>query len=110
MDIIFTDLKFKELCQNKGKLIKKYGLKNSRKIIQRIDQLRAIESVGLMLQYKIGRCHPLKGDFKGLFALDLEHPKRLLIEPIFEEKADISKADYYKVKKVKILGVGDYHG
>lgn len=110
MEIIFSDREFEGICQDCNRLVKKYGFQNATKITQRIEQLRAIETLGHMLKYRIGRCHPLKGDFKGLFALDIEHPYRLIIEPVFEVEVNKAKVDYYCVKIIKIIGVKDYHG
>ena len=31
-----------------------------------------------MIQFRIGRCHALKGNRKGQYAVDLEHPYRLV--------------------------------
>ena len=110
MYIIFKDSKFQQLCHDGRKLIKKYGYNNSSKIVQRLNELMAVNSLGIMLQFKIGRCHPLTENLKGKFALDLEHPKRLIFEPIFEEEVDLSNINYCIVKKVRVLGVIDYHG
>ncbi|KNZ70222.1 hypothetical protein Tfer_1098 [Thermincola ferriacetica] len=110
MYIDYKDKKFEKLCQDKRKLIRKYGPQNARKIVQRMNELTAIESLGLMLEFRIGRCHQLKENLKGMFALDLEHPLRLIFEPIFEEEANLNQVDYYKVKKVRVVGVFDYHG
>ena len=38
---------------------KKYGIKMAAKISQRIDQIASIDNVELMIQHRIGRCHPL---------------------------------------------------
>jgi proteic killer suppression protein len=38
-----------------------------------------------MLQFGIGRCHPLKGNRKSQYAVDLVHPYRLVFEKIGNE-------------------------
>ena len=48
------------------------------KIHMRIDQISAALSVEMMIQYRIGRCHPLKGNRKNQYAVDLVHPYRLI--------------------------------
>lgn len=54
----------------------------AKKIHQRIDELTAADSVEMMIQYHIGRCHRLTGDREGQYALDLEHPYRLICTQI----------------------------
>jgi len=44
------------------------------KIHQRIDEICAVDTVEIMIQFHIGRCHALKQNRKGQYALDLVHP------------------------------------
>lgn len=60
----------------------------------------------MMPKYRVGRCHALAGNLRGKYALDLKHPLRMIIEPVFEsEDKDLSK-----VVVVSILKTEDYHG
>ncbi len=68
------------------------------KIQMRIDQIKAADSVDQMIQYHIGRCHPLKGNRKNQFAVDLVHPQRL----VFEKKGN-------EIRIANILEIIDYH-
>ncbi len=52
------------------------------RIHQRIEELRAADSIDEILQYHVGRCHKLHGDRKNQFAMDLIHPYRLVFEKI----------------------------
>lgn len=63
-----------------------------------MDEIQAAESVEMMVQYGIGRCHPLKGDRKGQYALDLVYPFRL----IFKIKGR-------KIQIAWIMEIRDYH-
>lgn len=68
------------------------------KINQRIYELQAADSVEILVQYSIGRCHPLKGNRLGQYAMDLVHPYRL----VFEHNG-------YKLELIKIVSIEDYH-
>lgn len=68
------------------------------KIQQRIEEIRAALSVEMLIQFHIGRCHPLTGDRKGQYAMDLTHPYRL----VFEKRND-------RLVAVEILEIVDYH-
>ncbi|MCX7044216.1 MAG: hypothetical protein NTX50_01850 [Candidatus Sumerlaeota bacterium] len=59
-----------------------------------------------------GRLHALVADRKGQWALDLEHPMRLILEPL-GDPLPISEdgwLDLEKVTAVKLIEVEDYHG
>nr|DAK59360.1 MAG TPA: XRE family transcriptional regulator [Caudoviricetes sp.] len=51
-----------------------------------------------MVRYKIGRCHPLLGNRKGQYAVDLVQPFRLVFEQIGAE-----------IRIANILEIVDYH-
>jgi proteic killer suppression protein len=67
-------------------------------IHQRVDEIKAATSVEMLVQFSIGRCHPLQGDRKGEYAIDLVHPYRLIIEQEDDE-----------IKFVRIINIEDYH-
>lgn len=67
-------------------------------IWQRIDEIAAAPNVEMMVQFKIGRCHPLKGDRKNQYAVDLVHPYRL----VFEKKGN-------EIQIAFISEIVDYH-
>lgn len=68
------------------------------KIHLRLDQIRAADTIDMLLEHRIGRCHPLKGQRKNQYAMNLEQPYRLVFE--------IHSSD---VQVVKIIEIKDYH-
>ncbi len=78
MDIHYKTRKLQKVCTNASTARKTYGAEMAIKIHQRIDELHAIESVELMIKYRIGRCHALTGDRMNQYALDLVHPYRMI--------------------------------
>lgn len=60
MKIEFKNKSIKKICLDASVAEKVYGLEMANKIQRRLDQIEASESVELMIQCKIGRCHPLK--------------------------------------------------
>lgn len=75
-----------------------YGEGMADKITQRIMELQSADNVELLIQYSVGRCHPLNGNRNGQYAMDLVHPYRL----IFEKKGNI-------LQLVRIISIEDYH-
>lgn len=98
MDITYKNKKIAAICESYAKAVKMYGEEMAEKIHLRIDQIKSAESVEFMLAYNIGRCHRLKYDRAGEYAVDLTHPYRL----VFEVKGN-------EIQIAKILEVVDYH-
>ncbi len=98
MQIDYKNKNIKMSCTDASYAKKKYGNEIAEKIQLRIDQIMAIDSVEQMIKFKIGRCHPLQGDRKNQFAVDLIHPYRL----VFEKKSK-------EIQVVTIVEITDYH-
>lgn len=88
----------KKVCENYSEAEKKHGSSMADKIHQRIDEIKAAPNVEIMIQFKIGRCHQLKGDRKKQYAVDLVQPYRL----VFEKKGD-------EIQIANIIDILDYH-
>ena len=111
MDIAFESDKFRKRCNDHKLLVRKYGPKGAKKLRQRLDDLRAAETLEDMRRVP-GRCHELKGDRAGQLSLDLDHPYRLIFVPANDpipEKPD-GGLDWTKVTAVEIIDVEDTHG
>ncbi len=98
MDITYKNKKIKKVCTDANAAEKMYGRKMAEKIQQRIDQITAADSVEMLIEFHIGRCHPLKQNRKGQYAVDLVHPYRL----VFEKKGD-------EIQIAIVLEIVDYH-
>ena len=98
MMVTYKNKKIEKICTVAREAEKAYGLDMACKIHQRIDEIRAADSVEMMIQFRIGRCHPLVQNRKGQFAVDLIHPYRLVFERVGLE-----------IQIANILEVVDYH-
>lgn len=98
MQITYKSGKLKRICTSAYEAEKQYGRDMAEKIQHRIDQIVAAPSVEMMIQFRIGRCHPLTGNRKNQYAVDLVHPFRL----IFEKKGA-------EIQIANILEIVDYH-
>lgn len=77
---------------------KQYGERMAILIHQRVDQIEAATSIDELVRFSIGRCHPLEGNRKGEYAMDLVHPYRLVFEQVKGQ-----------IEVVRIINVEDYH-
>lgn len=94
----YNNRNIEKVCTNASVAERKYGSRMAELIQQRIDEISAADSVEQMIQFHIGRCHPLKGDRKDQYAVDLVHPQRL----VFEKKGS-------QIKIANIMEIVDYH-
>jgi proteic killer suppression protein len=77
---------------------KKYNYQMAYKIHKCIDIIKAASTVEELLQFHLGRCHLLKGDRQGQYAMHLVQPYRL----IFEKKEG-------EIQIVNVIEIVDYH-
>lgn len=98
MEITYRSRKIERICTNAEAAERAYGRDMADKIHQRIDELSAADTIEMMIQYHIGRCHLLSQDRKGQYALDLVHPYRL----VFSKSGD-------KIQIANVIEIVDYH-
>lgn len=98
MQVNYKNRQIEKICTNASAATKKYGPRTAGLIHQRVDEIYAADSVEMLVQFRIGRCHQLVGDRKGQFAMDLEHPLRLVFEVIRDE-----------IQIAEIQEIVDYH-
>ncbi len=96
--ITYKSNNLKRICTNYTIAKRKHGEKMAQLIHQRINELEAAESIEILVKYSIGRCHPLKGNRKDEYAMDLIHPYRLIFE-----------ADKTDIRLICITKIEDYH-
>lgn len=104
MEISFTSRKLQKLCEDHSKLQSKYGETQARRIIQRIGEFQAATNLYDISRLPQARLHPLSGDRKGQFAVDILHPYRIVFTT---SDGDIS--DLRTVTIVHIVSIIDYH-
>ena len=108
MDILFADDDLRSVCEQDKIARRQLGTAGAKKLQRRLADLAAATNVGELVA---GRPHPLAGDRKGQFALDLDGACRLVFESA-DEPVPLHGAggvDWPRVKKVRIVFIGDYH-
>lgn len=98
MKVEYKSRGIEKVCEDASVAERKYGLEMAEKIQLRIAQIRAADSIEMMIQFKIGRCHPLHQNRKNQYAVDLVHPQRL----VFEKKGN-------EIQIANIIEIVDYH-
>lgn len=110
MDVYFVNSKLGKIFNSERNLRKKYG-PISDKIKQRLAELRAASTLSEVSQYPPARCHELKENHKGQFAVNVSENKRLIFVPHNHPtplKVD-GGIDLTKVTEICIIDVLNYH-
>ena len=108
MEIRFGTKELSNICQKRAVAIKKLGDIGARKLRTRLADLESAERV---TDVQAGNPHPLKGDRRGQFAVDLAGGWRLVFEPANRPipRKDDASIDWSRVTTVSIEFIGDYH-
>lgn len=108
MELTFKDKHIRKLCENQAEAQKKLGSDCARKLRTRLADLEAAANVS---ELTAGRPHPLLGDRKGQFAVDLAKGFRLVFAPDHDPcpRKDDQSIDWSNVTIICIEEIGDYH-
>lgn len=111
MDIAFVSRKFAEQSKSQKLRLRHFGAVRGKLLGQRLDELRAADTLEDMRHVRRARCHELKGNRAGQLSVDLDHPYRLLFEAVDVNGNTITgrALDWTKVTVVRMLGVEDTH-
>jgi proteic killer suppression protein len=94
---------------NDGKAARKaLGQRGAEALRKRLDDLAAATNLETM-RHLPGRCHELKGDRSGQFAVDLEHPKRLVFEALDGVRREDGGFDWSSITAIEVVELVDYH-
>lgn len=110
MKIIFKNRKLKKLANDDRLRDREMGMLRSKIFRLRMSELMAAESLEDIRYVVRANYHELTGNRKGQWACNLDHPYRLIFEPI-ENPIPLKDGKYIwsEIKGIKILEVTDYH-
>ncbi|CQR72847.1 hypothetical protein SOV_02310 [Sporomusa ovata DSM 2662] len=89
-----------------------WGDQYALKVFQRLNELRAAETLQDISHLPPPKCHELEGNKVGQFAVTTKQPAKLIIKPDHDpipQKAD-GGIDRNLVTDIIVLEVEDYHG
>lgn len=107
MEIDYDNKTVKSLFSDFNEMNRKTNTRFTRQVKKRYDQLLSFESFADLLHSGFGKPHPLEGNRKGCYGINIDANKRLIVCPV---STDLSLVGLKKCKKVIIKGVEDYHG
>ncbi len=111
MNIYFKTKKLQKICSKNSEAIRVLGTKRGKKLMQRMMELAAAETLADISRVPPARCHELTGNRSGQLSVDLEHPYRLLFIPANDliSKRKEGGLDWAAVTKIEIIDIADTH-
>lgn len=111
MEVLFTTKKLQKVCNSGEEIIRRYGQERGKRLQRRLAELAAAVSLAEVATLPQARLHSLSGDRAGQFAVDLQYPFRLILEPANEPVPRMAGGgvDLSRVTRVRIVEVVDYH-
>ena len=110
MELEFSSKKLEKTLNSESLIRRDYGDANGRKIMRRLEVLAAAPSLAHVPRSKPERCHQLTQDRDEEYAVDIEHPYRLLFKPQDPiPRLPDGGVDVAAVTRIVIIGIKDYH-
>lgn len=111
MVVYFHTLKLQKSCCTEREAVRTYGAPLARKLMQRLQELDAADTLADIGRVPPPRCHELKGELAGQLSVDLQHPYRLLFIPANDPVPRLADGglDWNRVTEIEIIGVVDTH-
>lgn len=112
MIILFKTKKLQKQCSKSAEAINKLGPKCGMKLMQRMMELAAAETLVYISRVPPARCHELTGNRKGQLSVDLEHPYRLLFIPAHDPAPEHHEGGlvyWAAVTEIEIIAIADTH-
>jgi len=108
MDIFFDNKKTQKLFNSQKAILKNFGVAVGKRVMQRLTELEAAQSLQMISHLPPPRCHELITSGGHVFSVDVSGNMRLLFRPCgeFSERGGI---DLASVKAVCIMEVKDSH-
>jgi toxin HigB-1 len=111
VDIVFKSKKLEKTLNSEKEIYRKYGKEIGRLVMRRLQFLSSAPTLADVPQKPPERCHELRGERKGEFAVDLKHPYRLIFRPYHDPvpRKDDGGVDLNKITIIEIITIEDYH-
>ncbi len=111
MHIQFKTKRLASLCNEIKKATQEWGKQNALKLAQRLQELQAADSLDDISKLPPARCHELRKNRKGQFAVVLQGKMRLIFVPDHDPLPTLKEggADWRQITRIVVVSVEDYH-
>lgn len=105
MEIRYKTKQLKNVCEKLGKAKKEFGADVAEKLFSAIDFIEAAPSIIDVRNYQPFHFHPLQGNKKGEYAIDLGRKLgfRLILKPLNSDGTFSNNEQIYSAKAIEIV-------
>lgn len=107
MECFAKTAKLTRILNSPKLIVRHYGKQRAQRIQARLDEFAAAQTLAQIPSEPPPRCHLLRGEFEGKFAVDISKNYRLIFEGY--DKNDRLSADKNEIVTVQIIKIEDYH-
>lgn len=107
MEYFAETKKLTKILNDPKLILKYYGKDRTKRILARLDEFDAAQNLSQIPSDPPPRCHPLKGNLEGKFAVDISGNYRIVFEGY--DKKDQLSTDKAKIVTIQIISIEDYH-
>lgn len=110
MDIEYGSNKLQKQLSNTSEMKKAFGV-NATRVSQRLDDIAAAPNLAVLMQIPAANCHPLIGNRRGEWSVDVCANQRLIfrIDHVPIPTLKDGSTDRTKVTAIRITETTDYH-
>ena len=110
MNFTYKKNKLEKQMSNASEMKKAFGVR-AKRVSQRKDEIIASPNLKVLMQLPKANCHPLTGDRKGDWGLDISGNFRIIFEIVDDPIPETSDGGINTelVTNIRILEVEDYH-
>ena len=110
MKITFENKKLQKLVEDYSKLQKKYGQARAKLIVRRLGDLKDVNNLE-EARHIPGKCHELRENRKGQWAIALDGPWRLIFTPHNDPIPQNEHGQYIwiEIESIEVMEIVDYH-
>lgn len=107
MEYFAETKKLTKILNDPKLLLKHYGKARAKRIQASLDEFDAAQNLTQIPSDPPPRCHPLKGNLEGKFAVDVSGNYRMVFEGY--DKYDQLSTDKNEIVTIQIINIEDYH-
>ncbi len=111
MKVYFKTKKLEKVCNKQKEAVKAFGAKRAQRLLQRMMELKAADTLNDITNLPPARCHELSGNRKRQFSVDINRNYRMLFISVNNPtpEKDDGGLDKNQITEIEIIKIEDTH-
>jgi len=110
MEVNYKNNRLRKKLSSASQIKRNYGV-NAKRVSQRLAEIEASDNLSILTSIPAANCHPLTGNRRGQWAVDISANYRLIFEIVNDPIPLINKNEINLklVSKIRLVEIEDYH-